>query len=282
MRGYSVFICLLATFYTCVLCVPMSQTNVTTFLDINLVRGIHPRSTRFLDYAVSTTGNISYGSRTNLFSCKKLHIPSTATSVYLKPLKMIMQSNWVPRLQDVLAKMKFQNRSKDALVLDSQKQGLNPRKQVTVVFGDIKYALSLLNWLVSALVVTSPPIENIIIISIDEQLQELLDKKHITSVYVNPETVTCGQVRQKLSRIWIARCALYKLLNHWGYDVMAYDTDAIVLKNIQHILDEYPSSDIIGSSGVYPFSLGAKWGQTLCMGVVLFRSTRKTGEMYIL
>ena len=109
-------------------------------------------------------------------------------------------------------------------------------------------------------------------------LHLLLHSKGLPSVYVDPETITCGKVHRKISRIWIARCAVYRLLAHWGYDVMAYDSDAIVLKNLQDILAAYPDSDVIGSSGFYPRDLGAKWGQTLCMGVALFRSTRKTGE----
>jgi hypothetical protein len=177
---------------------------------------------------------------------------------------MIMQTPWAPKLHDVVANMDFQP----------------ARKQVTVVFGDAKYVLSLLNWLVSALVTTTPPLKNIIIISLDEELHALLEKKDIRSVHVNPETVTCGQIKRKVSQVWITRCVVYQLLNHWGYDVMAYDTDAIVLRNLQDVLDTFGESDIIGSAGSYPFNLGAKWGQTLCMGVVLFKSTRKTGRCH--
>ena len=189
----------------------------------------------------------------------------------IKSLEMIMQTPWAPKLQDVLANMTFQIKSGS---VDFQQ----PRKQVTVVFGDAKYVSSLLNWLVSALVITSPPLKNIIVISLDEELQALLSKKNITSVYVNPETITCGQIKRKVSQVWITRCVVYWLLNHWEYDVMAYDTDAIVLRNLQNILDTFGESDIIGSAGGYPFNLGAKWGQTLCMGVVLFKSTRNTGR----
>ena len=190
----------------------------------------------------------------------------------IKPLEMIMQAPWAPKLQDVLANMVFQTKSGS---VDFQPAA---RRQVTVVFGDAKYVLSLLNWLVSALVVTTPPLKNIIVISLDEELHALLEKKGIQSVHVNPETVTCGQIKRKVSQVWITRCVVYWLLNHWGYDVMTYDTDAIVLRNIQDILDNFGESDIIGSAGSYPFNLGAKWGQTLCMGAVLFKSTRKTGN----
>ena len=217
----------------------------------------------------SSTSSIStstlYGqNRTRSLSCS-----DRRTSI--KSLEMIMQTPWAPKLQDVLANMTFQIKSGS---VDFQQ----PRKQVIVVFGDAKYALSLLNWLVSALIVTSPPLKNIIVISLDEELQALLNKKNITSVYVNPDTITCGQIKRKVSQVWITRCIVYQLLNHWEYDVMAYDTDAIVLRNLQGILDTFGGSDIVGSAGGYPFNLGAKWGQTLCMGVVLFKSTKNTGR----
>ena len=188
----------------------------------------------------------------------------------IKPLGMIMQTPWAPKLRDIVANMTF-----SGSLVDLQQ----PRRQVTVVFGDARqYASSLLNWLVSALVMTSPPLKNIIVISLDEELQALLDDKDIASVHVSPETVTCGRIKRKVSRVWITRCVVYMLLNHWGYDVMAYDTDAIVLRNMQDVLDSFGESDIIGSADGYPRNLAVEWGQTLCMGVVLFKSTTKTGR----
>ena len=207
--------------------------------------------------------------RSGLSSCldQKMATPKPT----IKPLEMLMQTPWASKLQDMLANMTFSG------LVDLQQ----PRRQVTVVFGNAeRYASSLLmiNWLISAMIMTSPPLKNIIVISLDEELQALLDNKDIASVHVNPETVTCGQIKRKVSRVWITRCAVYMLLNHWGYDVMAYDTDAIVLRNLQDILDTFGESDIIGSAGGYPWNLAVKWGQTLCMGAVLFKSTRKTGR----
>ena len=207
------------------------------------------------------------------------HMCANLSTVSIKPIEVIMDSHWASKLLDTLRKMNFQDKNSinTDLTMDSQLR-TSLHKQVTIVVSDIKYVLSLLNWLVAALVRTSPPIENVIVISFDKALQALMDKKGIRSVYVNPGTITCGQFQSKTSRVWVARCAIYRLLNHWGYDVVAYDIDAIVLKNLQNILDTYPASDVVASSGFYPFKFGAKWGQTLCMGVVLFRSTRKTGE----
>ncbi len=184
----------------------------------------------------------------------------------VKSPSRIMKSPWVSTLRNLLNK-KFQ-----------LQQQMSQRKQVTIVVSNTNYTLSLLNWLVAALIKTSPPLEIVIIVSLDKTLQALLERKAIVSVYINPETVTSGEMQTKASHIWITRCAVYRLLNRWGYDVMAYDTDATVIKNLQPILDAHPNSDIVASAGSYPFQLGRKWGLTLCMGVILIRSTKNTGE----
>ena len=186
----------------------------------------------------------------------------------VKPSSSVLRSPWVSTLRNLLSE-KFQ--------LSTQQQ-MPPRKQVTIVVSNANYTLSLLNWLVAALIKTSPPLENVIVVSLNETLQALLERKEIMSVYINPETVISGEMLTKASHIWITRCVVYRLLNHWGYDVMAYDTDATVIKNLQPILDTHPGSDIVASAGSYPFQLGHKWGMTLCMGVILIRSTRNTGE----
>ena len=182
---------------------------------------------------------------------------------------MVTKSPWVATLRNLLNK-KFQP--------SRTQQQMSKRKQVTIVVSNTNYTLSLLNWLVAALIKTSPPLKNVITISLDETLQALLERKGIMSVYVNPETVISGEMQTKASHIWITRCAVYRLLNHWGYDVMAYDTDATVIKNLQPILEAHSNSDIVASAGSYPFQLGRKWGLTLCMGVILIRSTINTGE----
>ena len=78
--------------------------------------------------------------------------------------------------------------------------------------------------------------------------------------------------------VWVTRFVIIRLVNHLGYDLVSYDSDAIVLKNTQTLFDQHPNSDVIGSAGRYPFELGKKWGFTVCLGVILFRSNPRTGE----
>ena len=195
----------------------------------------------------------------------------------VKPYESIMAASWVTVLRAVLNRMNSTYKL-HATQQQQQQEHISARNQITVVVSNTNYTLSLLNWLVSALIKTTPPLHNVIVISLDKTLYSLLERKQLQSVYVNPETIINGPMHTSSSHIWITRCTVYRLLNHWGYDVMAYDTDAIVLRNLQPILDAHTESDVVASSGTYPFQLGRKWGLTLCMGVILIRSTRNTGE----
>ena len=153
-------------------------------------------------------------------------------------------------------------------------------KQITVVEATYDFLPVLLNWLISACVKTQPPLENILVVALDEKLHGFLQPfRDVHSVYVNPWSVIKSgtKIRSKFSHIWVARLCVFRLLNHWGFDVVHYDADAIVLKNLQPIFDEYRDTDIIGSIGKYPFDLGREWGQTLCMGMALLRSNERTG-----
>ena len=195
----------------------------------------------------------------------------------MKSYQSIMGASWVFSLQSLLNKMN-KHQASFAGTSTSIWKHVPPQNQVTVVVGNTNYTLSLLNWLVSAFIKTTPPLENVIVVCLDKMLYMLLNKKEIPSVFVDPETIIRGRMQTRSSHIWITRCAVYRLLNQWGYDVITYDTDAIVLKNLQPILDAHLDSDIVASSGIYPFQLGVRWGLTLCMGVILIRSTSNTGN----
>ena len=125
---------------------------------------------------------------------------------------------------------------------------------------------------------------DILVLALDEPLQAFLQSKDLPSVFINPQTVVQPgtEMQSNFSHIWITRCVVFRLINYWGFDVLSFDVDAIVLKNIQPILDENRDADAIGSFGVYPFRLHRQWGVTFCMGVALFRSSEYTGEWLLL
>lgn len=178
----------------------------------------------------------------------------------------MLTAAWVHALQTTLHKM--------------------PSKRLNVVVSDGKFKSILLNWLISSLVKLPRPLENVLVIALDLDLHALLEEKGVTSVYVDSKTVvsTNREMQSKHSHIWITRTTVFRLISHWGYDIAVFDADAILLQNPTDLFDSYGDVDIVGSAGTYPFSLGKKWGLTLCMGVALFRHTQRTGTVctYIL
>ena len=152
---------------------------------------------------------------------------------------------------------------------------------VTLCIADSRYMEGVLNWLVSALVVIHPPLENVLVISLDAELYGLLRRHHIDSVFIDPQTVLLKNVKlpTNYSHIWTTRMVLFRLLNHWSYTVATYDSDAILVKNPQLLYAELDDSDLVGSEGSYPFDLHREWrSPTFCMGVALFRPSARTGS----
>lgn len=163
-------------------------------------------------------------------------------------------------------------------------QSVYPSKLVTVTCATYSFVPNLLNWLVSAQVIANPPLDNVLVISFDERTHRLLTIKGINTIYVPFWAVLRVPIfyvfRQwHFGKIWMARMAVMRLINHWGFDVQHFDTDAIILKNPQPIFESFPTSDVIGQKAMMPFELGyGQWGFTLCMGAILFRSTPQTGN----
>lgn len=179
---------------------------------------------------------------------------------YTRPLQEILEAHWVAAVQTFL-------------------RGLNTN-YVSVCLADSRYREGLVHWLVSALVKTQPPLQNVLTISLDKELHDYLQSRDITSVLVEPWTVLRGdlQLPTNFSHIWSTRLIVFRLLNYWGYSVTMFDTDATVLRNPQPLFDGLRTSDLIGSSGTYPFTLHRKWqSSTFCMGVALFRPSQHTG-----
>ena len=68
-------------------------------------------------------------------------------------------------------------------------------------------------------------------------------------------------------------------MNHWKYDVVMYDSDAVVLKDPQSLFDSYPGVELVGSAGKGPESIGHIWGRTICTGVLLMRTSPALGRL---
>ena len=155
-----------------------------------------------------------------------------------------------------------------------------PTKQVNLVLGDSKFRSIVLNWLIAALVRCDQPLENVLVLSLDPWFHDLLEQRGIPSVYIDHTSVVDPDTKlnSQHSHIWITRTTVYRLISSWGYDIVTYDSDAIVMRNPKSLFDLYKDRDVIGSAGTYPFPLGKKWGLTVCMGVALYRHSHRTGN----
>ena len=94
-------------------------------------------------------------------------------------------------------------------------------KYVSLCIGNSAYKENIVNWLIAALIITQPPLENVLVISLDTKLHEFLQEHDINSVYVDPLTIVRSDVglAKKLTNFWLTRLVLFRLINHWGYTV---------------------------------------------------------------
>ena len=183
---------------------------------------------------------------------------------YTNPVATILQSEWVHSLKEFLG---------------------TSSKQISIVTANWEHEVVLLNWLISAFHVASPPVDNVLVLSLSRKLYDLLKSKNIPVVFIDPPTIIGSSathiIRTLFSQVHIVRLSLFRLLNHWGYDVVMYDSDAIPLKNPQPLFDKYPEASLIGSAGRGPESIMAVWGRTICTGVLLLRSSSVMGKDFI-
>ena len=152
-------------------------------------------------------------------------------------------------------------------------------RQITLLVSDKKYLDILVNWLVHSILHGFQSVNSILIISFDAFTHDTLSRKGFISVHIPPYTLMrSNQTGNRFAYIWITRLMVVRLLNHWKYDVLMCDSDAILLKNIYQLMNRFSDSDIIASAGRFPPKYRDKWNApTMCMGVILLRSSPATG-----
>ena len=151
---------------------------------------------------------------------------------------------------------------------------------VYLLTSNFKYIDVLLNWLISAVVRSNVSVHDILIISMDYSTHELLTKKKFHSIFVSPSFIFSHTFNfsQPFDEVMMLRLALMRIINHLGVSVAMFDTDAIMLKNPNLLFARQADADIIGSVGTIPDDLFEEWGVTICIGMVLVKSSEKTGS----
>ena len=179
-----------------------------------------------------------------------------------KPIKELLQTEWVKELQAFLTTV--------------------TAGPITIVSSDYNYRDVLLNWLISATIKVKTPPSNILVLSLDESLYRLLQAREIPCIHIAPASLIAVKItggHAGFRQVHITRLTVMRLINHWGYDVANYDTDAIILKNLEPLIYRFSKDvDLIGSYGAFPQLLRNKWGGVaVCIGVVILRSSPQTG-----
>jgi hypothetical protein len=187
-----------------------------------------------------------------------LPFPSSTISVV-----KLLQQQWVDDLRHILSEMSLES------------------SPIHIVAGNSAYRELLLNWLIMAKVKVAPPLSNIIVVSIDTSLCDLLNKRNINCLFVDRKACLKENFRQDFRSILILRLTVIRLLNHWGYDAANIDADAVILKNPKPLYEEFKESDMVAGRGTYPSPIGKVWGTgaTICGGTFMIRSTPNTGNM---
>ena len=159
---------------------------------------------------------------------------------------------------------------------------------VNMVFGDYKHSRLVLNWITAAVNVIQPPLHNVLVLSLDNQLCDLIASRTlpVACVAVAKNTIfnidiINNNINDKIPIIWLqgsmVRNVILRVINYWGYDVASYDSDAVLLKNPQVLYDERPHIHLFSSAGTYPFDLSREWGFTLCAGTVMLKASPAIG-----
>ena len=174
-------------------------------------------------------------------------------------INVIEQSNWIQELRSILLKW----------------QG---KRQIVMVTSNSAYKEVLLNWLISAVLVAAVPLKHILVVAHDEAVWHLLHGRGLTSVFVPPSSLFKKSAEVSLfGQIMFTRISVMRLLNHWGFDVAMFDTDALLLKNPWLLFEQFTDSGIVASMGKFPSELSVEWGTALCVGVILIRNSNQTG-----
>ena len=150
-----------------------------------------------------------------------------------------------------------------------------------MVFGDYLHKHLVLNWLYGALVGIKTPLTSVLVLSLDQLLCDIVDSQASTlpvSCIIAPVGTIIDFDR---GGEWITATMVWplalRLINHWGYDVATYDSDAVILKNPQDLYDQHLNTDLVASASVWPEKIAMKWGFTLCTGALLLKESTAMG-----
>ena len=210
---------------------------------------------------LSTSSKTHFRNLSDQFSLRSsFSLPTPEATL---PLRQLLQCEWMREIKDHLRTLTSSSRL------------------VSIVSSDYKYREVLLNWLLTAQVKVRQPLSNVLVLSLDESLHQLLREKKIPCVHIPTSCLLRPSLKLTrhvvFTQVHIMRVLVMRLLNHWGYDVANYDSDALILRNPEPRYEELADRHLIGSVGHFPKEMDHKWGTAVCIGVVMIRASPQTG-----
>ena len=152
---------------------------------------------------------------------------------------------------------------------------------LNMVFGDYLHKHLVLNWLYGALVGLKTPLTSVLVLSLDQLLCDIVESRAsslpVSCITATFETTMDFDHKSEWQSRLMVRLLVLRLINHWGYDVATYDSDAVILKNPQDLYDQHLYTDLIASASIWPENIAAEWGFTLCAGVLFLKATSPMG-----
>ena len=207
----------------------------------------------------------------SMYRKKKVKVPPLPQSLpyaaHLKSVHDIQHALWTTQLY---------------VFLKSLKHSVSPH--VNMVFGDSHHLDLVLNWIVAAHLRLNPPLHNIMVLSVDQPLCDFLASKklQVTCIAVPSESILASTLNTTYEQGIKSRLVVLRVINFWGYDVASYDSDAILLRNPQPLIDSHPNVQVLGGASFIPRAFAEHHGIVrfaVCGGTLIVRSHPSTGTL---
>jgi hypothetical protein len=163
-------------------------------------------------------------------------------------------------------KLRFDARELDKWV---RQRNLVDAEPLVVVFVDEKYWPVLLNFFIFLSALDGALPAKVGTVCLDAAVEDRLRNVGAPPCLVPS---THGSANKTLSALWAFRVRLASCLLKMGTGLIFSDADALWIRDAR----EYFRSgvaDVLASRGTYPDRVRERWGQTLCMGFILFKPT---------
>ena len=151
-------------------------------------------------------------------------------------LQKVLQSTWVSQLQ--------------LFVSDIGSLSSSSRMFVNLIASNFAKKHSVLNWFITAQLTAKEPLENILVISIDNTL---LENHGTPSIHIPPHTILKSILKEfdPGFPLQMVRLTVMRLLCHWGIDIAHYGPEAVILRNPHKLYNRHPDADVLGSRQQY-------------------------------